>query len=131
MSERGALETRLKALDPTFPTAWENASYTPTTGTPYQQVTLMRATPENPVQGIGFREQGFLQVSLYYPLNKGPGDAEAKAKALRDWFPKKLSLVHGGITVTINAAAEIATGFKDGDRWVVPVRIPFHTKLQT
>lgn len=134
MSVRGALEARLKLLLPALPTAWENIKFDPPSDEdgplPYQQAFVMLADPEYPVQGIGHRDQGFLQVSLFYPANKGTGDAEARAKLIRDHFPKKLALVHGGVVVTINNAAAILNGRQDGDRWMVPVRIPFHTNIQ-
>lgn len=120
---RAALETRLGTMSPALATAYENQTYTPVAGTPYQKINLMRAQPANPEAGTFQQAQGIFQVTLEYPQNVGPGVAEARAKAIADWFPRKLSLTVSGVIVTINRAAYIMAGFVDGDRWAVPVRL--------
>lgn len=126
---RAALETRLDTISPSIASAYENAKYTPVSGTPYQQVHLLLATPDNPVMGTGFREQGFMQVTLLYPLLKGPGDAQARADLIRTTFPKGLSLTNSGVVVNIDKTPVIGNGTVDGDRWRVPVKIPFHSNM--
>lgn len=120
---RAALETRLAAMTPALSTAYENVAFTPVAGAPYQRVSLMRAQPANPEAGRFQQAQGIFQVTLEYPQNVGPSVAEARAKAVADWFYRSLSLTSGGITVMVNRASYIMAGFVDGDRWAVPVRI--------
>lgn len=120
---RVALETRLAAMTPALATAHENEAFTPVSGMPYQRINLMRAQPANPEAGTFQQAQGIFQVTLEYPTNSGPGTAEARAAAIAAWFPRALSLVASGITVTINRAAYIMAGFVDGDRWAVPIRV--------
>jgi hypothetical protein len=127
---RSALETQLNAMAPALATAWENAAFVPPAPTvPYQRVDLMLATPENPEIGAGYRELGFMQVTLKYPLQAGPGAAAARAIALRASFPKNLALTSGGVVTTISKTPAISAGVVDGDRWSVPVKIPFHTNV--
>jgi Bacteriophage related domain of unknown function len=127
---RAALETRLAALSPAIDTAWQNDGYVPTVGTKYQRVDLMLANPDNPEMGSGYREQGFLQVTLKYGLDDGSTTAEARAQAIRDHFPRALALTSGGIVVTIDRTPAIGSGTRDGDRWSVPVRIFWHANVQ-
>lgn len=127
---RAALETALNAITPTIDTAWENASYTPVSGTPYQQVNLLAARPENPTFGDGFyRENGYLQISLCYPIGAGPVDADTRAELLRTSFPRAKTLLSGGVTVVVSGTPEISPARIDGDRYVVPVKIPFFANI--
>lgn len=129
---RAALEEKLKAFDTLMPIAWENVNFDPTPGDPYFRVNLMRAEPENPAIGDRLRRYlGVLQVSLCYPQGVGPGVVEAKADALAAYFPRALTLVKNGINVVIDGTPYVMTGFADGDRWVVPVRIPYFSNVST
>ncbi len=130
VSIRAALEAQLNGMSPALPTAWENFAFTPPApSSPYQKVDLLFATPDNPEMGTGYRELGYMQVTLRYPLQKGPAEAAARAILLRTTFPKNLSLTSGSIVVTISKTPAIGSGAKDGDRWAVPVKIPFHSNI--
>ncbi|WP_434033718.1 phage tail terminator-like protein [Cupriavidus sp. a3] len=122
---RKALETRLNAMAPALATAWQNVQFTPAAGVPYQRADLLLGAPENPAYGDYYREVGVLQVSLMYPSGAGPGAAEARAAAIRDWFKRGTTLVADGIEVVVQRTPTIAAGYADGDRWRVPVSIPF------
>lgn len=127
---RAALEARLDLLAPALATAWENAPFKPTVGTPHQRVHLLRAEPENlSSSGASKRLSGFMQVMLFYPQNKGPGDAETRAEALRAHFPTALTLVNSGVSVVIEGTPYIMAGFKDGAWWAVPVRVPYFANI--
>lgn len=126
---RAALESALAAVTPTIATAWENAEFTPTPGTPYQRVYVLFAEPANTEISRSYMEQGFMQVSLAYPLNGGPGPAAARAELLRSIFYRGRSLLAAGVTTTIERTPEIAPGQFDGDRYVVPVRIRFFAHI--
>ena len=125
VSVRAALETKLNAMTPALATAWENAPYTPIAGTPYQAVYLL-PTVENPTMGDGFyRELGIFQISLFYPLQAGPGAAAARAELIRTSFKRGTSMVSGTVTVRIGNTPEIGQGRIEGDRWHVPVKCRF------
>lgn len=125
---RSLLETALKAVDTTIATAWENITFKPTDGTPYQQVFLLLADPQNPSYGgpsVLTRELGIFQVTLQYPQGAGYKDAYAKADALRTAFPRGKSFTSGSVTVIVSRTPTISPGRVDGDRWSVPVKISF------
>ena len=127
---RSALAVRLNTVTPALATAWENSAFAvPAPTVPYQQVNVLFATPENPETGAGYRELGYMQVTLKYPLGVGPGLAELRAIALRAAFPKNLALTSGGVVTTISKTPAIGNGVVDGDRWSLPVKIPFHANL--
>lgn len=124
VSVRTALETKLNNITPALATAWENIPYTPATGTAYQRAWLLTATPGNPTMGDAYyREQGVLQVTLYYPLQTGTGTAAARAELIRTTFKRGTSMVSGTVTVIVDRTPEIMTGRVEDDRWALPVRI--------
>lgn len=123
---RAALESHLNGMTPALTTAWENLPLTPVSGVPFQRASLLPADPANPTVGAGhYRELGVFQVSLYYPINAGPIAATSRAELIRTRFKRSTTLTSAGITVTIDGTPTIASGFVDGDRWVVPVSIPY------
>lgn len=129
---RQALETRLAQMTPALDTVFENTPYTPKAKTPYQRIDLMRAPPENPEMTGAFRRLlGVLQVTLFYPQQKGPAEAEARADAVAAWFPANSSYAKDSVVVTIDGSAYIMAGFQDGDRWAVPVRIPYFSNISS
>jgi len=127
---RAALDARLNTINPSLATAWENAAFVkPAATVPYQVVHLLFATPDNPETGTGYRELGYMQVTLCYVLQAGPGAAAARAKVVRDTFPKNLSLASGTTIVTISKTPSIGNGMVDGDRFTLPVKIPFYANF--
>ena len=126
---RQALEVRLNALLPALDTAHENEHFEPRDGVPYQRVDILPGEPENPTQDSFRRLLGFMQVTLFYPLGNGVADAGARAEAVRAQFPKGLSLASGGIVVQIDRTPYVMRGFRDDDRWVVPVRVSYFTNI--
>lgn len=126
-----ALETRLNAIASPIATAWENVEFTPVGGVPYQKVDILFAEPENPTFGANFnRQRGFMQVQLRYPLNTGRQAALARAEAIKNWFPRGLSLSDSGVTAIVEKTPEISKGGVVEDRYVVNVRIRFFANLE-
>lgn len=123
---RATLETALDGMTPAIQTAWQNVPFTPVVGTPYQRASLLLAEPDNREFGAGFQEQGFLQVDLCYPQSVGANTAEARAELLRTTFKRGTSLANG---ILISHTPEVKPGYNDGDRFVIPVRIRFHTYI--
>lgn len=127
---RRALEVALAAMAPSIAYAWENTPYTPVVGTPYAGVFLLLAQPaNNEVGGNLYREEGFLQVSLAYPLDAGPGAAAARAELIRTTFKRGSSFTASGVTVNIERTPEIAPGRIEEDRYVLPVKIRFYAHV--
>ena len=124
LSIKNAFETAIAAMTPTLDTAYANADHTPVTGTPFQKVFFLPATPDNTEQGVtNYREQGLVQVALCYPLNEGELSALTRAELLKTTFKRGTTLVKDGITINVIDTPTIMAGFKDSDRWVIPVRI--------
>jgi hypothetical protein len=123
---RSTLESALDGMAPALATAWQNAPFTPVVGTPYQRASLLLAEPDNQEKGASFQEQGFLQVDLCYPQSVGANTAEARAELLRTTFKRGTSLANG---ILISHTPEVKPAYNDGDRFVVPVRIRFHTYI--
>ena len=127
---RQALEVGLAGMT-ALQTAYENAKFTPVSGVPYQRVTLLLAQPANPEIGSSYTEQGFMQVDLCYPLDNGSRAAAARAGLIRTTFYRGAPFTASGVTVTISKTPEIMPGRVEADRWVVPVRIPFHSHIRS
>lgn len=123
---RSTLESALDGMTPAIQTAWQNVPFTPVTGTPYQRASLLLAEPDNEEKGASFQEQGFLQVDLCYPQSVGANTAEARAELLRTTFKRGTSLANG---ILISHTPEVKPAYNDGDRFVIPVRIRFHTYI--
>lgn len=125
-----AFEKKLKALDITFPTAYENASFTPVTGTAYQRTRLLPAQPENPtIGGNHYREVGFYEIVLFYPLNTNRGTAQAKAEAIKAHFARNTAMTENGITVVVSRTPSISPAIVDGDRYAIPISINYYSDL--
>lgn len=122
---RAALETALAAISPALATQYENVPYSPVEGTPYQRVYLMAAEPDNPEVGRLTTERGYLQVTLAYPLNDGPGAANARAELIRSTFYRGRTFTASGVSTIVEKTPEVAPARIEDDRYVVPVRIRF------
>ena len=127
---RAALETQLNTLTPAIETAYEDTAFVPPAPTvAWQQVRVLFATPDNPEAGAGYRELGYMQVDLKYPLQVGTAAVTARAALVRALFPKNLSLTKSGFVVTVSKTPEVGNGVPDGDHWSVPIKIPFFANI--
>jgi len=127
-----AIEKRLATVSGALPTARENMSYTPTVGTAYQRINFLRGAPDDMTQGRRLtRLQGIAQVSLFYPSPAATGTTapDAMAASIAAMFKPVLTLTEGGTKIFFTESATISTGFADGDRWVVPVSIPWYADI--
>lgn len=126
---RQALETRLNAMTPSLPAAWENVSFNQV-ATGYQRVTILPGKTQNPTFGDTLkRETGIMQVSLCYPIGTGSAAALARAEAVRAWFYRGLSLTVSGVTVIIGGTPSIAPAINEPGFYVVPVSIPYFSDI--
>lgn len=125
-----ALDKRLATMSPALATANENVNYVPVVNTAYQQSNLLPATPDNPtIGGNHYLELGIYQVTLKYPKNTGRGAAIARAEAVKNHFPRGLSLTEAGVTLTITRTPAVAPAFMQDDRYCVPVSIQYHAHI--
>jgi hypothetical protein len=126
---RQCFEARL-ALMPTLATAYENAAFTPVTGTPYQKVNLLPAQPDNITLGDGYyKEQGVFQITLCYPNNGGPAAAEARAELVVQHFKRATRMTKDGQTVLVTRTPGIAPAFVAGDRYCIPISIFYQSEI--
>lgn len=127
---RQALEVGLFGITPALATAWENQPHTPTTGTPYQRVTLVPSMPDNSTFGDDhYQERGLMFIELHYPINNGSVAAATRAELIRTTFKRGASFANGGVTVIIEKTPEIGQGMVDGAFWVLPVRIRYSAEV--
>jgi hypothetical protein len=127
---RSILEGRLRAFD-AFPTAWENVSFAPTSGQPYQRAALLPGQTQGPTMGDGFkRELGVLQVDLYYPTGSGPKEATARAEALRGLFPRGWSASSGPVLLRIVPHPYMSPARIEDGWYRVSVSIPYTADIQ-
>jgi hypothetical protein len=127
---RAALEVGLNGMSPALATAWESVAYTPVTGTPYQRVSLLPATPDNPSIGAALaRQTGIFQVTLMYPPNAGTQEATARAEAICTYFARGTSWTKDGVVVHIDSTPAIGPAMPDGDRLALPVSIRYRADI--
>ena len=111
-------------------TAWDNLSFAPVPGVPYQKVNVMFAHPDNPTMGSShYREVGFMQVALYYKIHEGTSDISTRAELIRSAFPRGASFEKDGVVVHVDKTPEIMRGMPVDESYVVPVRIPFYADI--
>ena len=132
---RGILQTQLLTLGWADQTAFEGKSFTPTAGTPYQEVTTVFAEAFDRTLAGSSEQRGVFQVRLLYPLTKtdGTGTAQAgigapatRAKAIKAAFPRNTTLPEsGGQKVKVLRTPTITRGPPQGDRDVTIVRVRF------
>ncbi len=122
---RAALETALAAMSPALATAWENTAYTPTTGTPYQRVSMLFEPPVNTEYGRGFQQGGMFVVALCWPQGAGTADLATRIELLRASFARGAAFTADGLTTQVARTPLILAAILEGDRYVVPVQVPF------
>lgn len=124
---RAALQEHLDLLPVgMLPYSRENTSFTPVTGQPYAEVSLLPAPTDNPTLDQRLRrDMGVFQVLLKYPVAKGSGPAESMARALQQHFPAGLTLTKGGLRIRISKTPDIAAALPVPDRFIIPVSIRY------
>lgn len=127
---RKLLETRLNTVGGVFPTAFENLTYKPQDGTPWQAAHLLPAPTQNPTLGDGYkREHGIMQTMLCYPKNVGVQPIHARAEVLKAGFARGLSMTEGLVTVRILRSPYSGPAMNDGPWCKVPVSVPYEAEV--
>ena len=108
-------------------TAFENISFTPKTGTPYQLSRLVPLPVENPTLGDNYnREVGFYQVVLSYPRDEGVGGLTTMADKIKDYFKRGTTLVEGSDKVVIDRTPQISSVYINDTRAEITIRIRYY-----
>ena len=125
-----ALETALSAMTPALATSLNNVAYVPpAVSVAYQQAWILFARPENREYGPNYRELGYMQIDLKYPLQMGDGAARARGQLIRETFYNGATFSNDGVDVTVSGTPEVGAGAVDGSRWIVIVKIPFFANI--
>lgn len=119
-----ALQLHLLTLPGAPSIAWEDVSFTPTTGQAYLQVHQLRNAPIDHAITLDVLEQrGILQVTVVHPAGGAGIAAHDIAHAVASLFPRGLRLAVDEKTLTIYKTPAIATAYPDGGWLRVPVSI--------
>jgi len=128
---RAALENKL-ANTASLPSdiAYENVSFSPTTGTDYLQTFFIPTSRRPAVRGLNpqQRYQGIFSVNVYTPEGNGPATADSLANTILEAFEATTKISYTGdetITVSIDYA-ERQQGFLDAPWYYVPVSIGWY-----
>ena len=134
MGIRSILEQKLATISPSLGTVYENlpsSAYTPIAGTPHQTVHLLYADSEDLcITNDMIKDQGIMQVTLYYPLAQGSLNIETRAKLIRSTFTNALNLTDGTDTVKISKTPDIKNMGVMSDRYVYVVSIYYKSYSQ-
>ena len=124
---RATLETQLSNVTDLPEVAYENVSYSPTTGTKYLEPILLTTSRRPTVRGLNPQQRydGVFSVNCYAPEGNGPADAETLAENVMDAFEATTKLTHNGVTVYIDYA-EVQRGLLDSPWYLVPVNIGWY-----
>lgn len=124
---RTALETRLASVSGSPQIGWDNTEFEPPTDEVSLLAYLLRGETVSPTLGRTelTMEQGIFQVSVLAPRGGGSKPAEDVAEAVREHFPKGLSLSAGGLSVRIARRGSVTPARQDGSWHRIDVSIPY------
>lgn len=121
-----ALSTHLNTLPSKPPIAWENASYTPVTGTLYLKENTLFASDDafTLADGDSVMKQGIYQVTVIAPASTTKFKAMDMTDKISEHFARGTVLVSGSISVRIKHPSVSPAINLDG--WcAIPVSIPY------
>ncbi|WP_444941249.1 phage tail terminator-like protein [Microbulbifer sp. ZKSA004] len=107
-----------------LPTGYENDGFEPNTGTPYATVYNLPAdSHQDTVGDIGWDEwEGIFQVSIFYPVGKGRGDALTLADQILTHFKAGSTPEYSGQIVTIQSST-ISPGRVEGGWYQLDISV--------
>lgn len=118
-----AIRTRLNALTPKLPTAYEGIDFVAPEGM-YQRLQFVVNPPTDPTFGTYFyRENVEVQIFVADKLGVGTTAAEERAELLRSWFDKGLTLTEGNVRMHVLRTPQVSAAVVAADRIIVPVLI--------
>ncbi|WP_107811667.1 phage tail terminator-like protein [Campylobacter concisus] len=120
---RQALEKAVLAVTPAIDTAFENTTFNPRAGEPYQQLHFLPAKPSAAVIDDSISEVlGVFQITLRYPAGEGVKNVLERARLYEKAFKVGVKLEN---EVFITAPTSVNILGIDGDRYGVAVSIYF------
>ena len=119
---RAALEVKLSGISGLPEVAWENLTYSPTTGTSFVKPRLVPTVREPAVRGLNpqMYYQGLFRVDCFVPEGLGPAAADDLADKIIDAFEATTDVTNGSTIISIRYA-EREQGMPDGAFFMVPV----------
>lgn len=120
---RSILQMHLIAIDD-FNTAWEGIESK--VKLPYQSVYLQPAASITTAIGNKPKstDTGYLQVTLYYPTNKGTQEITERAELIRNHF-YGLNVVKNDVQVVIHSPPQIGGIFLNDGNLALPITINY------
>lgn len=129
-SAKKAIERKLKTLNPSLPTAYENVKFIPPTST-YLKLQYVTTKPDDPVfNNFYYREYLETQIFICDELNIGASKATLIAESIRSLFDKGTHLVEDGYSIHVLKTPQIAGSATTLDRFVIPVLISFVIEVE-
>lgn len=124
LKARQAIEQAILSVTPRIDTQFENATYSPKEGEPYQKLHFLPAKPASIAIDDSVTElSGVFQITLRYPAGEGVKDALARAESYAKVFYAGAKFDE----VYITAPCSVNILGVDGDRYGVAVSIYFKT----
>lgn len=126
LNARLAFEEAINAISPTIATAYENVSFTPSSGVPYQELYDIPSSNDHLfIDNAEFEGLGIFQITLKYPSGQGMKTVSNRAELYVSSFPCGHKLTKNGDTITVLQTPKINNLGVDGDRVVVAVSINY------
>jgi hypothetical protein len=125
---RTTLETRLNDTSGIPELAWQNVSYSPTTGTPYIQSRVLVTSVRPATRGVNpqKRYQGILQLLVHYPEGTSAYEAEETVDTLVERFDATTDIELNGTIVSVEYA-EPQGGYINSPWYITPINIGWYT----
>lgn len=124
LKARQAIEQAILNVAPRIDTQFENATYSPKEGVPYQQLYFLPAKPASLVIDDSITERsGVFQITLRYPAGRGVKDIMARAESYAKVFYAGAKFDEAYII----APCSVNILGVDGDRYGAAVSIYFKT----
>lgn len=126
LNARLAFEEAINAISPTIATAYENVSFTPSSGVPYQELYDIPASNDHLfIDNSEFEGLGIFQITLKYPSGAGMKAVSNRAELYVSSFPVGRKLTKNGDIITVIQTPKVNNLGVDGDRVVVAVSINY------
>jgi hypothetical protein len=74
-------------------------------------------------------EVGYFEVVLFSHLITAGQRAQTRARAIKDLFPRGLSMIESGQTVVIPRTPTIGLATQLDDRYIVPITIEYYSEI--
>lgn len=112
--------------NPQMPIDAENAGFDKPNNAYYIEVRhFPNVNPGDPTWGDEQLKEGFLQVGIVDPMNKGTIAPARIADEILTLFAKGTRLTEDNVTVKIEKHPNLLTVVQDGQRAIFPVSIPY------